>query len=1028
MPELDRRDFLKLVGVGAGAAAAAGCSDPIEKLVPYVVQPEEITPGIANWYASTCQECPVGCGVHVKTREGRPIKLEGAPDHPINRGTLCAAGQSSIGRTYHPDRYASPMVKGGDGLKPISWQDGEAKLVAKLKGSASKTWVLGSPVGPTLSGLIDGWVGAVGAAGRVVYEPFDFGNVRAAMQAVFERDDLPVFDLSRADFIVDFGSDFLDQGLSPVEQARGFADARDPLDHEHGGARFVSIGPRMSMSGSNADQWIAAAPGSEGPLALALAKAVFEHIQQTGGAIPGDAGAVEKVLGGVDRGKAAQKAGIERKTFDELVDALLHAKSPVALPPGVSATTTAGSSAAAAVLLLNALLGAAGKTMLIPPPGGEGSGSGYPALVRLVEAMKAGQVDVLLVYGSNPVYSLPAALGFVEALAKVGTVVSFASLADESSEAADLVLPDHSALESWGDAAPRAGVRSLVQPTVRPLHDTQALGDTFLSLGRALGASLPEGSFHEQLQAAWSDTNWREALAKGGVFGPAYSLTAEISSQVASLSYAAPKLEGQGEFTLIAYPHSLIGDGRGAALPWLQEVPDPVSRATWISWLELSPATAEKLGVTFGDVVEVSTGIGAGSVKLPAYPRGGIRDDCIGIAIGQGHTVGHYASLAGDGRPGEARGVSVISLLPAARDERGERAWLTAKAQVTPTGGFHRIPIVQWTDNQRGRNLAPTVSLADLASKGLEGAEAAGGDHGDGHGAADGAEHHAPLGGYHSEGHGLVIPFDAAFDAHPESEYRWGMNIDNDRCIGCSACVAACHIENNIPLVGEEGVAWHREMSWLRIERYVDEGDRSDGMERRPFPNREKLGETDVRYAPMLCQQCGSAPCESVCPVIATYHNEEGLNGMIYNRCVGTRYCANNCVYKVRRFNYFDYSQHNWPGLFDLMLNPDVTVRQQGVMEKCTFCVQRIQEARQTAKDEGRPIADGEVVTACQQSCPTQAISFGNLRDEKSQVQKDADEPNRSYHSLQVLNTRPAITYLSQVDRVKRDDDERSHG
>jgi anaerobic selenocysteine-containing dehydrogenase/Fe-S-cluster-containing dehydrogenase component len=1027
MPELDRRDFLKLVGVGAGAAAVAGCSDPVEKLVPYVVQPEEVTPGIATWYASTCQECSAGCGLQVKTREARPIKLEGNPEHPINRGALCAAGQSSIGRTYHPDRYGSPMVKGGGGLKPISWQDAEAELAAKVKASAGKTWVLGAPVGPTLSGLVDGWVAAIGAAGRVVYEPFEFGSVRAATKAVFGRDSMPIFDLSKADFILDFSSDFLDQGLSPVEQARGFADARDPHDHDHGGAKLVSVGPRMSMSGSNADEWIPAAPGSEGTLALALARAVFEHLQKTGASIPGDVEALGAVLGRVDRGKATSSAGIERKTFDGLVDALVHAKSAVALPPGVSATTTAGTSAAAAVLLLNALLGASGKTMLVPERGSEGAGSGYPALLRLVEAMKAGQVDVLLVHGANPVYSLPAALGFAEALAKVGTVVSFATLSDETSEAADLVLPDHSALESWGDAAPRAGVRSLVQPTIRPLHDTQALGDTLLSVGRAVGASLPEGNFHDLLQAAWSDTDWRQTLAEGGIFSAADSSPARISPGVAGLNFAAPKLQGQGEFTLIAYPHSLIGDGRGAALPWLQEVPDPVSRATWISWAELSPTTAEMLGVSFGDVVEVSTGIGAGSVELPVYPRGGIRDDCVGIAIGQGHTVGHYASLAGDGQPGEARGVSVISLLSAAGDETGERAWLSTRAQVKPTGGYQRIPIVQWTDNQRGRGLAPTVTLAALAAKGLDAAEADAA-HGDEHGAEAGGEHHAPLGGYHSEGHGLVIPFDTSLDAHPESEYRWGMTIDNDRCIGCSACVAACHIENNIPLVGEEGVARHREMSWLRIERYVDEGDRSGGQERRPHPDREKLGETDVRYAPMLCQQCGSAPCESVCPVIATYHNDEGLNGMIYNRCVGTRYCANNCVYKVRRFNYFDYSKEKWPGLFDLMLNPDVTVRQQGVMEKCTFCVQRIQDARQTAKDEGRPIADGEVVTACQQSCPTQAITFGNTRDEKSQVLKDADEPNRSYHSLQVLNTRPAITYLSKVDRVGSDDDERSHG
>jgi Fe-S-cluster-containing dehydrogenase component len=411
-------------------------------------------------------------------------------------------------------------------------------------------------------------------------------------------------------------------------------------------------------------------------------------------------------------------------------------------------------------------------------------------------------------------------------------------------------------------------------------------------------------------------------------------------------------------------------------------------------------------------------------LKLPVYPRGGIPDDVIAIATGQGHTVGHYASLEGDGRPGIARGVNVVELLADATDEQGGRAWLSTKASVAVTGLYQRIPLTQFTDNQRERKLAPTISLAALAagsgSLAHHDAQATEADHGDGH--------EKPLdghGGGHGESHEILLPFDAANDAHPDSEYRWAMSIDNDKCTGCGACVAACYTENAIPIVGEEGMARHREMSWIRIERYVDEGDRTDGLERRPHPDREALGKTDVRYAPMLCQHCGAAPCESVCPVIATYHTPEGLNGMVYNRCVGTRYCGNNCSYKVRRFNYFDYSRHNWPGNLNLMQNPDVTTRQQGVMEKCSFCVQRIMTARQTAKNEDRPIADGEVVTACQQTCPSQAIEFGNAKDKKSKVVVTSNNEKRAYHSLHVLNTRPAITYLKQVDRA---DDERSHG
>ncbi len=393
--------------------------------------------------------------------------------------------------------------------------------------------------------------------------------------------------------------------------------------------------------------------------------------------------------------------------------------------------------------------------------------------------------------------------------------------------------------------------------------------------------------------------------------------------------------------------------------------------------------------------MKVETGVGAGSIELPAYPRGGIRDDVVAVAVGQGHSVGHYASLAGEGRLGERRGVNVISVLPALSDEQGGRAWLSTRAKVQATGAHYRVPVGQWTDNQRGRGIAREVSLLALAEGG------------------------------HGEGHEAIVEYDPANDRDPGSEYRWGMTIDTDRCNGCSACIAACYIENNIPVVGEEGTRRQRAMAWLRIERYIGDGEAEGGEGRHARLDREELGVVNVRHAPMLCQHCGAAPCEPVCPVIATYHTPEGLNGMVFNRCVGTRYCANNCSYKVRRFNYFDYGADNFPGLLGLMLNPDVTVRGQGVMEKCTFCVQRIEAARQPAKDASRLIGDCEVVTACQQSCPTRAITFGNTLDSKSEVSVKSHDAARAYHALHVLNTRPAITYLAQV---KRNADEKSHG
>jgi Fe-S-cluster-containing dehydrogenase component len=356
--------------------------------------------------------------------------------------------------------------------------------------------------------------------------------------------------------------------------------------------------------------------------------------------------------------------------------------------------------------------------------------------------------------------------------------------------------------------------------------------------------------------------------------------------------------------------------------------------------------------------------------------------------------------------------VNVVSLLPALTDEAGGRAWLTARARVTKTGRFERLARAQATDNQRGRGLAQAVSLAALAHGGSE-AEPAKASTGDGHASEGG----------HGESHEILRPYDPAIDAVSDSLYRWGMAIDLDRCTGCSACVVACAVENNIPTVGEAGVLRNRTMQWLRIERYLGDGEPTLEGGRPLFRDHETLGGVDVRHLPMLCQQCGAAPCEPVCPVIATYHNPEGLNGMIYNRCIGTRYCSNNCPYKVRRFNWFDYGIENWPDPMRLGLNPDVTVRGQGVMEKCTFCIQRVQSARQVAKDEGRPIADGEVTPACVQTCPTQAITFGNLRDEQSRASRRAEEAgSRGYHALHVLNTRPAVTYLAKVNRTPAED------
>jgi len=1024
MPELDRREFLKVVGASAGAAATAACSDPVDKLIPYLIQPEEITPGIPVFYASTCLECSAGCGLHVKTREGRPIKLEGNPDHPVNRGALCALGQASIGRTYHPDRFPGPMRRGPDGrLAPISWDEAIALLAAELKKAGNRTWMLGGETGPTASALIDRWIEAVGAGGRVVYEPFAPEALVSASRTLFGVASEPVFDLSGADLVIDFGSDFLESGLSPTEHARQLAAARDAGAEQGRRMRLVYVGPRLSLTGSNADEWLAAKPGTEGLLALALAQVALAE----GGGTEAARAALSGALARYDAASVAAITGVSAETITRIGRALARAKAPVALPPGAALASRRATATCGAVLLLDWALGAVGKSVKCPPDDGRRRPS-YRETLALVDQMKTGKVGVLLIHGANPVYSLPPAAGFVEALAQVPFVVSFASTPDETSAHAHLVLPDLTPLESWGDASPRPGVRSLVQPTVRPLRDGRALVDTLLDAGRAMGgevaARLPEGSFRNLLEQAWRDSgvDFVQALARGGVFEEVRHASVSLATDSLQLEVVEPLLEGEGEWALLAFPSPLLHDGRGADLPWLQEIGDPVTKITWSSWAEISPRTAEKLGVSYGDVIAVETV--AGALEVPVFPRGGVRDDVIAIAVGQGHTVGRWAS-----RSGERRGVNVIEVLPSLTDESGGRAWLVAKARARKTGGFFRFAIAQQSQDQRGRRLGLAVPLAAFTGgappatengwAGATGAAIAGGA-----ARPHGGEQHDEPGAAAAEGHGeahahsVIKPFDPAKDSAPESAYRWGMTIDVDRCTGCSACVAACYIENNVPVVGEEQVRSGRHMAWLRIERWIGDGSLEGGEHPwNPVVPDDGGPAPDVRHVPQLCQHCGAAPCEPVCPVIATYHSDEGLNGMIYNRCIGTRYCSNNCPYKVRRFNWYDFHVEGWPEPMPLMLNPDVTVRGQGVMEKCTFCVQRVAAARQTAKDEGRPIADGEVTTACAQACPTEAIRFGNLRDPESAVVKKSADPVRSYHALHELNTRPAITYLAQVKR-----------
>ena len=986
-PSLDRRKFLTVLGAaGGGALALSGCSTSrIEKLVPYLVQSEDQIPGIATWYASTCTECATGCGVHVRTREGRAVKLEGNPEHPVNKGKLCSRGQASLQGLYNPGRVRGPMARAADGsFKAITWDDAIGRLAAKIGGG--KLAVISGAGRGTFSDLLADWTAALG--GRLVrWEPFDHEPLRAANKQVFGTDKLPSHDFAKARYILSFGADFLDTWLAPIENQRGFAESHGFAQGDV--APLVYAAPRMDLTGLNADEWLPVRPGTETALALAIASVVA--------ADRGAPAALTAALAAHTPAVAAKETGLPADRIERIAKAFAAAQPSLAVAGGVAAQHAGSTELCAAVNILNYVAGNIGKTVDF---GADlGAGDGYGALADVAVAMEAGQVGVLLVHEANPVYATPRAAGFADKLKKVPFKVSTSMFLDETSSLCDLLLPQHHALERWDDAAPRAGVRGLMQPVMEPVFDTRNTGDVLLQVSRKAGGALAKfnaPSYQAHLRARWDalageqgqkDTEafWRSALQHGGLFqqGPA---PAQVSLAAAGVAYTPPAFEGSGDFVLAAYPHSLLHDGRGANKPWLLENADPVTKITWQSWAEISPETAARLDVRDGEILRLTSP--HGSVEVPAYVYPGIRSDVVAVPLGLGHTA--YGAFA------QGRGVNALDLLGPPKG--GFVPYLSTRVQVAKTGGYRKLASIAGVPRQLGRGIADAIPL-EAARKGLTLEEAYFEEGHPEHKTY--SEREVPaLKGWSEKQHQLTLSGDYA-NEHPQ----WGMAIDLSRCTGCQACVTACYAENNIPTVGEGEIYKGREMTWMRIERYWEGGADGDGGADSPVK---------ARFVPMLCQHCANAPCEPVCPVYAAYHTADGLNGQVYNRCVGTRYCANNCPYKVRYFNWYKYNDMAWPEPLNLQLNPDVVVRARGVMEKCTFCIQRIRGAQNQARLEDRPLVDGEFTTACAQACPSDAIVFGNVRDPKSRVVAAKQNP-RGYRVLEELNVRSAITYLAKV-------------
>jgi molybdopterin-containing oxidoreductase family iron-sulfur binding subunit len=696
-------------------------------------------------------------------------------------------------------------------------------------------------------------------------------------------------------------------------------------------------------------------------------------------------------------GAVVSRTGVPIETMERLAREFAAGPS-VAVAGGMGAQHANAAFTAAAVHILNYVTGNVGRTVTFDAQANL-PGSGHAQLATLVQDMEAQRVQVLLVRDANPVYASPAGAAFADGMGSVPFKVSFSRVLDETTRLADLVLPDHDPLEQWNDSTPRAGIYALQQPVMQPVFDTRQTGDVLLTVARGLGGNaarrLPAESYEAYLKEAWRgiqrsvadtrpfDVFWNDALGAGGVFRPARSRAVTLAASAARIRDAGPQAV-DGKLTLIAYPTAAFHDGRAANRPWLQELPDPVSKITWSSWVEIHPDTARQMGIAAGDHVTVSSD--AGSVTVPAYVYEGIRPDVVAIPLGQGHTsFGRYANGVG------ANAYGLLAATPTAFGGVNHHAAVT----LQKTGGHERLATTEGSPRQMDRGLAQSVTLAALASGHVEEHAAH---------AAEVPEHVEHLLEEVQQEHYRDFLEHAPYSGeHP----RWAMAIDLSRCTGCSACVTACYAENNIPHVGKGQVQRGREMSWLRIERYFEGG------------GDEPL---TAEFLPMMCQHCGNAPCEPVCPVFAAYHTPDGLNAQVYNRCVGTRYCSNNCPYKVRYFNWYDFSEpevgtYAWPEPLHLLLNPDVTVRSKGVMEKCTFCVQRIRGAQHGARMSATSIRDGDLQTACQQVCPANAIVFGDLNDANSRVAQ-LSRDDRGYHVLGTLNTRPGVTYLRRVRNV----------
>jgi MoCo/4Fe-4S cofactor protein with predicted Tat translocation signal len=929
----DRRSFLQLMGASLALAGLAGCTkQPLEKIVPYVRQPEEIVPGRPLYFATSMTLGGVMTGLLVESHMGRPTKVDGNPEHPGSLGGSDRFAQASILGLYDPDRSQAVLSRG----EIATWgKAAEALRIAlgeqQSQQGAAVRLLTETVSSPTLAAQIRAWLAQYPRARWIQYEPDGADTRRAAAMRAFGAPLGVRYDFTAAEVVLALDADFLTCGPASVRYARDFMQHRRAETASVPGNRLYVAESMPSGTGAVADHRLALAPAAIVNLVRVLA-ARF----------------------GVGSAAAAPLPPATERWMGPLVADLERARGACVVVAGdhLPAETQV------LVHAIHAALGCHGKTVQVTDPVEAEPRQQGQDLAALAADMHAGRVDLLVTLGANPVHSAPGDLRFAEAMSRVKMRFHLGLYDDETAELSHWHVPAAHYLEHWSDGRAYDGTLGVQQPLIEPLYDGKSAHDVLaVLLGKPESAGL-EGlrqQWRTHLPAAGFEAAWRRTLHDGFLAGsalPPKPVSVDPQAVAAALAAPVPGPEA-GKLELVLRLDPAVHDGRYANNGWLQELPRPLTKLTWDNAALLSPATAARLRVATGDLVRLERG--GQAVEAPVWVLPGHADDCVTVHVGNGRRRA--------GKVGSGVGFDAFALASAASPWSGA-------VEVVPTGGRHTLVTTQEHHDMDGRGLVRHATRAEF-------------------------EAHP---GFAAEAEEAPATDETLYAPHASGEYAWGMAFDLGACTGCNACVVACNAENNVPIVGRDQVRRGREMHWIRIDRYF-EGSPEDPR---------------IHHQPVNCMQCENAPCEVVCPVAATSHSPEGLNDMAYNRCVGTRYCSNNCPYKVRRFNFYMFSDLETPVL-QLMRNPDVTVRTRGVMEKCTYCVQRINHARIDAKDENRRIRDGEVVTACQQACPSQAIVFGDLRDPASRIARLKANP-RNYAILADLNTRPRTTYIARVD------------